>query len=343
MTVEVSKEARLLHEDAFVADLHVDSFLIARQFGYDFLKRHSAWLPGGALFSHTDLPRMREGGVDFIAFGVVVNPLLKPKNCFPSALRQIELFHDACKRSDGELVQAESPEAALEAKKKGIRCGFLGMEGAHDLGGELENVVKAHELGVRYITLTHFSSNQAASCAKGLKANPQAGLTDWGRDLIMEMNRVGVIVDVAHVNRPGFLDAVRLSKSPCLVSHGGVTGAMPHWRNIDDDMLRALADKGGTVGVIFSPSYITNNKRLGAKAIFRHIDHIVQTVGEDHASIGSDFDGYIPTPFDLRDTSDMPRITQLMLENGYSEERIRKILGLNFLRVWQDCRTMAQG
>jgi membrane dipeptidase len=337
MTIQVSAEAFALHKDAFVADLHVDSFLVARQFGYDFLKRHSAWLPLGAFFSHADLPRMEEGGVDLAAFGAVVFPLARECNNFPSAKRQIALFHDACARSGGRLVFAGTPDEALKAKRDGKRCGFIGIEGAHALGGDLRNVEEAFKLGARYITLAHFSSNKAARCMKGLGADKTSGLTGWGRELVGEMNRLGIMVDVAHVNKPGFLEAVVLSKMACLVSHAGVRGAYNSFRSVDDEMLRALADRGGALGVIFGPMHTTPSITEGARAIFRHIDHVVKTVGDEHASLGSDFDGYVwSTPHDLRDMAATPVVTQLMLENGYSEERIRRILGLNFLRVWRE-------
>ncbi len=331
----ISEEAKQLHFEAHVIDLHVDSLLLARQFGYDINKRHRAWLPGGAIGSHADLPRMREGGVDTVGLGIVVNPLAKPFNRWQSALYMADLFKKACKNSAGMLHLAGDAHEARALKKDGKFGAFLGMEGAHCLGDDLYNVKEARDVGVRYITLTHFSENNAASPAKGKGADPDAGLKKWGFELIDEMKRLGVLVDLAHVNRKGFLEAVAYAKTPCIVSHSGVKGIQEHWRNLDDDQLRAMGDCGGVVGVIFDPRYISPGMRCGAERIVAHLQYIINVAGEDHAAIGSDFDGYITgTPGDLRDASGMPMLTQLMLEKGWSEKRIRKILGENFLRVF---------
>ncbi|MFC1848866.1 dipeptidase [candidate division CSSED10-310 bacterium] len=338
MTASFQADVLRLHEESFVVDLHVDSFLLSRQFGYDFLKPHRAWLPFGALGSHADLPRMKAGGVDAAGFGIVVNPLLGPGKAWRSSMRQIALFHDACERSQDQLTFAAAPDSALKLKQGGVRSGFLGLEGAHCLGDQLTNVESAYHNGVRYITLTHFSSNKAACCAKGLGSDPAKGLTSWGCELIAEMNRLGMIIDLAHVNRAGFLEAIRLSKTPCMVSHGGVASVRPHWRNTDHDMLQALVDSGGIMGIIFAPQFISDHYRDTSEAVLRHIDYMVTHFGEDSVAIGSDFDGYIlTTPEDLRDIAMMPGLTAGMMRKGYSIERIQKILGLNFIRVWQAC------
>jgi membrane dipeptidase len=330
----MSQEASQLHEDAHIIDMHVDSFLLARQYGYDFLKRHRP-LPFGALFRHADLPRMIEGGVDTIGFGVVTNPFTAPFNCWQNSLFQIQLFQNACERSEGLLAAARSSDHARELKAKGVRNGFLGLEGAHCLGNDLDHVEQAHKAGVRYITLTHFSSNNAASCARGKKASATRGLTPWGLELIERMNATGVMVDVAHVGRNSFLEAVARSAKPCIASHTGLTAVTPSWRNIDDGMMKALADKGGVACIIFTPQFISKHLRDSAEAIFRHIDHVVRTVGEDHVGLGSDFDGYVaPMPDNLRDMAAMPVITEIMLRRGYKESRIRKVLGENIMRVW---------
>ena len=337
MKIIISAEARALHGDAFVADLHVDSFLVARQFGYDFLKRHRPPFPFGAFIGHADLPRMIEGGVDLAGFGVVTSPIAGAKARFNSAKRQIALFHDACSRSKGGLRFAGTPDEALANKREGRRSGILGLEGAHGIGNDQANVGVLKDLGVRYITLAHFSSNIAAHCMKGLWSDPDTGLSPWGRELVSEMNRLGMIVDVAHVNRAGFLEAVGCSKKPCIVSHGACRSEYESFRSVDDGMIKALVDRGGLFGVVFAPMHITSSYFEGARAVFRHIDHIVKTFGDGHAALGSDFDGYVfSTARDLRDMAGTPILTQMMLDAGYSEDRIRKILGLNFLRVWRE-------
>jgi len=163
------------------------------------------------------------------------------------------------------------------------------------------------------------------------------GLTDFGRALIDELNRLSITVDLAHVNRPGFLEAVRRSTAPVLVSHTGVSGVHRHWRNIDDEQIRAVADRGGAIGVIFSPRFLGRGPQARtASAIVRHIRHLIRIGGEDCAAIGSDMDGCITLPRDLADMSAMPRLTHLLLRAGLSETTVRKVLGLNALRVFRE-------
>ena len=335
--LKVSEEARRLHEDSHVIDLHVDSLLLARQFGYDITRRHRAWLPGGALGSHADLPRMRQGGIDTVGFGLVVNPLAKPFKRWQNALYQAELFKKTCRDSAGLLQLAGCAHEARALKADNKFGAFLGMEGAHGLGDDIFNLKEARDVGVRYITLTHLSANKAAHPAKGKGANPKQGISDWGFALIEEMNSLGILVDLAHVNKKGFMQAIEHSKTPCIVSHAGVMSEHDHWRNLDDEQIRAIAKSGGTIGLIFAPNYLCGKRRCKAEVVIRHMEYIIMLVGEDHVSIGSDFDGYIVgTPDDLRDASYMPTLTQLMLERYWSEERIRKVLGGNFLRVFEE-------
>ncbi len=337
MTVDhgLTKEARELHESALVFDLHVDSFLLTAMFGYDFAKRHRPPFPRAALLGHYDLPRMEEGGVDLAAFGVVANPFRKPFGAWRSAQFQMSGFHRTVQRSGGRLRLARTPDEALQAKAEGARAGFLGFEGAHLLGDDLANLERAYAEGVRYVTLTHFNSNKAASCAKGLRADARAGLSSWGFELLEEMNRLGVMVDLAHVNKPGFMDAARRSQRPCLVSHGGVRGVLDMWRNTDDEQLKALADGGGVLGVIFAHEFVHAGYTGALEGVFACIDYIVTHFGEDYVGLGSDFDGFIVPVPEIPDAAHFPVLTARMLQAGYSEERIRKILGENALRVWR--------
>lgn len=343
MSATFSAEAMALHDKAHVIDLHVDSFLLRRLIGYNFLKRHRAPLPYGAIAGHVDLPRMIEGGIDTIGFGVVVYPRQAAFDRWQNALYQMDLFARTCDRSEGRLKFSGSADEAVKAKEAGISSGFLGLEGAHLLGDDLENLKTAWAEGVRYITLTHFSANKAAVCAKGMGKDHKAGLSAWGVELVERMNAMGMLVDLAHINKPGFIQAARHSDVPCFVSHTGISGVYPIWRNLDGDMMRALVEKEGMAAIIFAPQFLSGRIRDTAQCLFRHIDHIVQKYGEDYVGLGSDFDGFIlSTPLDLRDAAGMPAITQIMIEHGYGEERIKKILGGNFLRVWRAVEARAE-
>ena len=152
------------------------------------------------------------------------------------------------------------------------------------------------------------------------------------------MNDTGMIVDLAHMNNQGVLDACKISQKPVVITHTGLRSVNNHPRSISDEALKAVAETGGMVGILFATNYLSNdNKNPSSEIILKHIDAIIQKVGEDYAGIGSDFDGWISRiPEDMQDAGDLPVLTQGMLNIGYSPERIRKILGGNFLQVWSD-------
>jgi membrane dipeptidase len=184
--------------------------------------------------------------------------------------------------------------------------------------------------GVRYLGLLHFSSNDAGFPAYGLGRHDADGLTPWGFDLVRRCEDAGVIVDLAHINRKGFLDACSIATRPLIVSHTGVLGAFDHWRNIDDSQLRAVADKGGIVGVIFYPRYLGGD---GIAPVVKHMLHILDVVGEDAPALGSDWDGFIIPTRDLRDPRGLPLLTDALLAAGVSERVVGKILRGNAMRL----------
>jgi membrane dipeptidase len=166
--------------------------------------------------------------------------------------------------------------------------------------------------------------------------NDAAGLTDFGREVVERCVAHGVIVDLAHINKKGFMevcDIARARKSPVIVSHTGVIGVHAHWRNIDDDQLRAVASTGGVVGVIFVPNFLGGP---GPDAVVRHMRHIADVVGEDHVALGSDYDGMVTPPAGLSDISMLPNLTDALIRAGWSIERIGKILRGNVMRVLRD-------
>jgi len=210
---------------------------------------------------------------------------------------------------------------------------LLGIEGAHALEGNLDNVAAFARRGVRYLGLLHFSANEAGSPAYGRGRRDGDGLTPWGIALVERCEAEGLIVDLAHINKRGFVDACRVAKRPPIVSHTGVLGAFEHWRNIDDEQLKLVADKGGVVGVIFCPRYVGGD---GLEPVVRHLRHIVNVVGEDAAALGSDWDGFIVPTTPLKDPRGLPLLTDAMLAAGFSRTAIGKILRENVVRVLRD-------
>jgi membrane dipeptidase len=210
---------------------------------------------------------------------------------------------------------------------------LLGIEGAHALEGSLDNVAAFARRGVRYIGLLHFSSNEAGHPAYGRGRRDHDGLTPWGFELVQRCENEDVLVDLAHINRRGFLDACGIAKKPPIVSHTGVLGVFDHWRNIDDDQLRAVADKGGVIGVVFCPRYVGGD---GLEPVVQHLKHIIDVVGEDAPALGSDWDGFIIPTKPLQDPRGLPLLTDALLDAGFSPTVIGKILRDNVMRVLRD-------
>ncbi len=325
-----SEHARALHDAHPAIDLHADTLMWARWFGYDMLEAHEPPLWRAALAGHIDLPRLREGGVGAQFFGLVSLPVTERVRGNARVVDdQIDILHDLTTRHP-EFIRLAKTAADIEAcRRDGAIAALLGIEGAHALEGNLDRVDAFAARGVRYLGLMHFSANEAGYPAYG-RGRRDEGLTPWGFDLVRRCEAAGVIVDLAHINRRGFLDACSVATRPPIVSHTGVLGAYEHWRNIDDAQLRAVADKGGVIGVIFYPRYLGGS---GLDAVVKHLLHIVDVVGEDAPALGSDWDGFIiPTP-SLADPRGLPLLTDALLQAGVSERVIAKILRINALRV----------
>jgi membrane dipeptidase len=207
---------------------------------------------------------------------------------------------------------------------------LAGIEGGQALEGKLTNVEAFARRGVRYLGLLHFSANDLGRPAKGVGRSDTEGLTDFGREVVREMNRCGMIVDLAHINRRGFMEALELSTTTPIVSHTGVAGAHKHWRNIDDEQIRAVADRGGVIGIIFAPRYLGGP---GLEAVCEHIEHVVKVAGEDVPALGSDYDGMITPPRGLEDVAALPNLTVALSRRGVPPRVLEKILGGNVLRV----------
>ncbi|HEY6460309.1 MAG TPA: membrane dipeptidase, partial [Polyangiaceae bacterium] len=165
-----------------------------------------------------------------------------------------------------------------------------------------------------------------------------------GKDYVRALDARRIFVDLAHIHRRGFFDAVEAHDRslPLIVTHTGVSGVFPHWRNLDDEQLRAVADSGGTVGIMYHAPFL-GRRGAGkhASRVVDHIEHVVKTVGEDHASLGSDWDGAIVTPRDMKTCLELPKLVELMLQRGMGEETIRKVLGANYLRALRHLRGAA--
>ncbi len=328
-----SDEARALHHAHPAIDLHADTLMWSRWVGYDLHRRHEAPLPRAALGGHVDVPRLREGGVGAQFFGLVSLPVgrFRSERGLARAIHeQIDALDEAIVRRPDDLRLVRTADEIEAARAAGAVGALLGIEGAHSLEGDIGRLTEFARRGVRYLGLLHFSANEAGSPAYGRGRDDGAGLTAWGRALVERCEAENVIVDLAHINRRGFLDACAMAKRPVLVSHTGVLGAFEHWRNIDDAQIRAAANTGGCVGVIFCPRFVGGE---GLAPVVAHLRHIIDVAGEDAPALGSDWDGFIVPTQALKDPTGLPRLTDALLAAGFGERVIAKILRENVMRV----------
>lgn len=317
-----------LHRRSIVVDAHCDTALLATESNYDLCEPHDT--------HHLDFPRMREGGITAQIFAVFVEPRYLPAQATRRALQVMDAVYRQVEssRSGARLVaRAADIEAA---KADGVVGVILGLEGAEALEGDLGVLRMFHRLGVRNIGLTWNFRNQAADGVAEERTG--GGLTTFGVALVEEMNRLGILVDIAHLSPAGVEDVLRVSQAPVIASHANARAVCDHRRNLTDAQLEKIARNGGVVGVTFVPAFVdATDGGATLQRVLDHIDHMVGVMGDDHVGLGSDFDGFFgeEKTVGLEDVSRMPAITAGLLERGYAAASVQKILGGNFLRVFR--------
>jgi membrane dipeptidase len=338
-----SARALALHRSLWVADLHADSLMWNREPD----ERHAR--------GNVDVPRLIEGGVALQAFTIVSKtpwgmnvssnadhgdmltlllvaqrwPLRTWSSLLERALYQAERLHESARRSGGKLrvIHSRGDLSSYEAERlthRAMTAGYLGVEGAQVLEGKLENVQRLFDAGIRMMSPSHFLDTDVGGSAHGER---KIGLTPFGRQVIAEMERLGMLVDLAHASRQTIEDVLDISTRPVVFSHTGVTGTCDSPRNIPDSVLTRTAQSGGLVGIGFFEG-ATCGRDLGA--IVRAIRYTVDRVGADHVALGSDFDGFVRTPIDA---AGLPALTDSLLGAGFTEAEIRGIMGANVERV----------
>jgi membrane dipeptidase len=325
-----SNEARAIHDRYPAIDLHADSLMWSRWVGYDLHARHEPPLPLAAIGGHVDIPRMEEGGIGAQFFGLVSLPIGQRSGLARAIDEQIDALDTAIAYAPRRLAKVRTAAEIEAARAKGQVSALLGIEGGHALEGSIEKLEHFARRGVRYLGLCHFSKNELCFPAYGAGRRDAEGLTRFGREVVERCEDLGVVVDLAHINRKGFFDACEMAKRPPIVSHTGVAGAFEHWRNVDDAQLRAVADRGGCVGIIFCPKFLGGD---GLGPVVKHIRHIVDVCGEDTPALGSDWDGFIVPTRELCDAARLPLLTDALLAAGMRVETIGKILRGNAMRV----------
>lgn len=335
--LEISTEAVELYLASDVIDLHVDAFIWHRVFGRDPTRRHGLGLFGRRFWGHIDFPRALEAQLGGATWVITTNPARTAAGRRATFERNLVGLRRLLEGVDGQFALVRTAAEYRAARQAGKHGAFVGIQGGNALDESLDALDLLDDQTVLRITLVHLSSSRLGTTSSPLgRAGRDRGLSDFGRDYVRRLNDKRIFVDLAHINRRGFFDAVEVhdKSQPLLVTHTGIGGVYRHWRNLDDDQLRAIADTGGTIGVMYHPSFLGDDDGAHwASRIVDHLQHVVETVGEDHASLGSDWDGAIATPRDMPTCLELPRLVQRMLDRGFSDRCVGKILGGNFLRV----------
>ena len=311
-------------------DLHADTPLWQLHLGYDICCGHRPWLPGGAWLANLDLPRMRAAGLDAQIFGLVALPW--EWDGFGSIVGMVRRMRQAEVASAGALRLVRDAPQLAAAVAAGRTAALLSLEGVHALGTDLGRVDWCLAQGIVSYGLSHFTANAACSPAQGWGRSATRGLTPWGHALVDHLAAQGAIIDLTHINRAGFFDVLTHRRAPVWVTHTGLSGVHPHWRNLDDAQVRALADRGGVIGIIFSRHFLGGSD---LSAVVRHIQYLVRVGGAGVAALGSDFDGFVVPVRGLEDVGGRIRLAQALHDAGLTADLVDGILGANAWRFIQ--------
>lgn len=317
-----------------VLDAHEDVLQRVLDKGHDLGKE----MPG----THADLPKWRKGGLNAVWFSVWVDPRkYQGKEAPLRADRLLAALHEQASRHADQLALCDTAADVRRATAAGKVAGLIGVEGGVVLNNDPARVEQLRRLGVRYLTLTWRGNLKWAGSSQSDR--PDMGLTPLGEEIVREMNRTGMVVDLSHVSDRTFYDVLAVTTKPVIVSHSNSRLLSAHPRNVTDDMLRSLAQNGGVVGVNFASSFLRPREEGGYEVTARgastietvldHIDHIARVAGVDHVGLGSDFDGGIRPVRGLENAAKIPDLLTGLRHRGYTEEQVRKIAGENFLRV----------
>jgi len=369
---DLTADCYKLHFDAVVIDSHNDYIYQAYKRGANFSKREKS--------TQTGLDRLIDGGIKFQIFALWPDEN-QMKRAYDFCKEQISRFKNIEKENSDRFKFTESYEDIVNSIGNGKLCAMFGIEGGNAVENDLDRIDEFYKLGVRYIGLTWNNSNKIGSSAKDESRGKKGGLTDYGFKVIKRMDEVGMMIDVSHSGEQTFWDVIKTTKNPIIASHSCCYSLSPHYRNLTDEQIKAIAENGGVIMVNFYDHFIDalNADNIRTQNVYQnyskeldeiyrssggdmikfnterekflssldlskgntiekfidHIDYIKNLVGVDYIGLGSDYDGGITPPNELYDGTCYPIITRKLVERGYTEIEIRKILGLNFLRVFK--------
>jgi membrane dipeptidase len=382
----VSARAHAIHDSAIVIDTHADTPQRFLDENFDIGSTDPKDI------GHISLDKARAGNLGAEFFSIWVDPETNQGHFAKHTLDLIDSVYEQAARHPDGMMMAFSTEDIERAHKQKKLAALMGIEGGHSIENDIHVLRDFYRLGVRYMTLSWSNTNEWADSSGDIddpKIQHHNGLTDFGKQVVLEMNRLGMIVDISHVADKTFWDAIATSKAPVIASHSSARALTNAPRNMTDDMLRAVAKNGGVVDVNFFSGFLdqkywdaskaqaeaqnaaihdyleklkaqgkqvtyTDEDRITRQwmakiprppftALIDHIDHIAKIAGTDHVGLGSDFDGVAgATPQGMDSAADLPKITQALLDRGYSSADIRKILGGNVLRVFKEVERVSR-
>lgn len=283
---------------------------------------------------HFDLNRLKKYNHFVQFFAAYVNPIYSPHSAYERCIDIIKNFIIQIEKNKEHIVFAKEYQHIVDAIKLGKFAAVLTIENGSALEGDIKNLDKFYELGVRSICITWNGSNQIACGVGG--DNLPGGLTQFGTNVVKRMNQLGMLVDVSHINEASFFDVIDISTAPIIASHSNSKTICQHRRNLSDNQFKALIKNGGVTGINLCPTFLNDSGTANINDILRHIEHFMSIGGEDNIGIGADFDGISTTPIDVPGVECIGDIFNKLLQINYTEEQIRKIAGLNFLRVLKE-------
>jgi membrane dipeptidase len=375
---EVSARAKQLHFHSIVVDTHDDTTQRLMDGDFDLGPRNAK----GSI----DIPRMKQGGLGAIFFSIWIPSKVTGPAAVKHALDQVHAVREQVQKHSQDLVLATTVTEIRSADHDHKIAVLMGVEGGHMINSDLDVLRRFASLGVRYMTLTHSGNCEWADSSTDKPAHN--GLSDFGKKVVRQMNRLGMMVDISHVSDKTFRDVLEVSKAPVIASHSSCRAICDHPRNMTDDMMRELAAKNGVIQINYHEGFLSQEfrdaeradpkinqaiavevqKRCGDKEgcqliegdritreyvaqgklprvewtkIIEHIDHAVKVAGIDHVGLGSDFDG-ANMPYGMEDATKLPKITEALLQKGYSEGDVKKILGENTMRLMSDVERVSR-
>ena len=340
---KINNLAQELAQEMIIIDTHLDTpiqlYMQQSKNGFyeDITKTSSL---------HFDFDRAVSGGLNVPFFVIFTPPSAEEKGtAFEMAKDLIQILEDIMNKHPSKFRLVKSPEEITN--EKGVMQVVYGMENGAPIENKLSNIKVFSDMGINYITLAHSKSNHISDSSYDSNKN-WGGLSPFGRKVVAEMNKQGVMIDISHVSDAAFYEVLKLTKTPVIASHSSLRHFVPGFeRNVSDDMLRELAKNEGVIQICFGSEFIAEKKKypnlvVTVKDVADHIDRVKKLVGIDHVGIGSDYDGWRNFPVGLEDTSTYPNLIKELLNRNYTKEEIEKIFGGNLLRVWREVKKFSE-